>query len=169
MTAAHDQLMTLHLKQHVEAHEPREDDPHYHLFEQAKARLKKQGLWKCIIDDDLCGGGAELHHSVIEFSEIGSTDSEKVAKALGLHFASDEDFQAWAESPGNLEVLCVNHHRTHYGIHVLPEPLWLAVRFKRDGAPAPAEFVPAKAVRAPRGSAGEARHDGPADAAVTSP
>ena len=144
VVAAHDQLMTLHIRQHVEEHAPRETDPHYHLFEQAKARLKRQGLWKCIIDDDLCGGQAELHHSHVEFSEIGQADPAKIERALGLHFASDEDFQAWAESPGNLEVLCVEHHRAGYGIHQLPEPLWQAVRFKRDGAPAPAEFVPAK-------------------------
>jgi len=147
VTAAHDQLMTLHLKQHVEAHEPREDDPHYHLFEQAKARLKKQGLWKCVIDDDLCDGGPELHHSHVEFSEIGSTDPGKVSRALGLHLESDEDFQVWAESPGNLEVLCAAHHRTRYGIHVLPEPLWQAVRFKKAGAQAPAEFMPAREVK----------------------
>jgi len=147
VTAAHDQLMTLHLKQHVEAHEPREDDPHYHLFEQAKARLKRQGLWKCVINDDLCDGGPELHHSHVEFSEIGSTDPGKVSRALGLHFESDEDFQVWAESPGNLEVLCAAHHRTRYGIHVLPEPLWQAVRFKKAGAQAPAEFMPAREVK----------------------
>lgn len=146
MTAAHDQMMTLHLKQHVEEHEPRESDPHYHLFEQAKARLKRQGLWKCIIDDELCDGVPELHHSWAEFSEINAMDRDKVAKALGLHFDSDEDFQQWAETPGNLEVLCSAHHRTHYGIHVLPEPLWLAVRFKKDGVPAPAEFIPAREV-----------------------
>lgn len=144
MVAAHDQMMTLHVRQHIEEHAPREDDPHYHLFEQAKARLKRQGLWKCVIDDDLCEGNPELHHSVVEFSEIGSVDRDKVAKALGLHFDTDEDFQVWAESPGNLEVLCATHHRTHYGIHVLPEPLWLAVRYKKDEAPSPAEFVPAK-------------------------
>lgn len=147
MTAAHDQMMTLHLKQHVEEHAPREDDPHYHLFEQAKARLKRQGLWKCVIDDELCDGQPELHHSHVEFSEIGSVDSAKLAKALGLHFADDEEFQIWAESPGNLEVLCSAHHRTHYGVHVLPEPLWLAVRFKKDGVAAPAEFIPASELK----------------------
>jgi hypothetical protein len=144
--AAHDQMMTLHLRQHVEAHEPRESDPHYHLFEQAKARLKRQGLWKCVVDDELCDGVPELHHSFVEFSEIGSVDPHKIERALGLHFDSDEDFQVWAESPGNLEVLCSAHHRTHFGIHVLPEPLWQAVRFKRAGAAAPAELVPAKDV-----------------------
>ena len=148
MTAAHDQMLTLHLKQHVEEHEPREHDPHYHLFEAAKARLKRQGLWKCVIDDELCEGQPELHHSHIEFSEINATDPAKVEQALGLHFESDEDFQAFVESPANLEVLCSAHHRTRFGIHVLPEPLWQAVRFHREGVQAPAEFVPAKDVKA---------------------
>jgi hypothetical protein len=39
---------------------------------------------------------------------------------------------------------CVNHHRTHYGIHVIPGPLWEAVRFRRAGTAAPAQFVAAK-------------------------
>lgn len=141
---AHDQMMTLMIKTHTEDHAPREGDPHYHLFEAAKRRLKEQGLWKCIIDDELCDGQPELHHSVIEFSDIPSTDYHKVEKALGLHFESDEEFQGWAENPGNLEVLCTNHHRTHYGIHALPEPLWQAVRFHKDGLEAPAEHVTAK-------------------------
>jgi hypothetical protein len=143
IVAAHDQLLTLHLRQHVEDHAPREQDPHYHLFEQAKARLKRQGLWKCVVDNDLCGGQMELHHSTVEFSEIGSVDAHKIEQALGLHFEDDEAFQIWAESPGNLEVLCTEHHRSHYGVHVLPEPLWLAVRYMKDGAVAPAEFIPA--------------------------
>jgi hypothetical protein len=144
MTEAHDQSETLHILAHIPDHAPRTDDPHYHLFEAAKARLKKQGLWKCVIDDDLCGGGAELHHTFIEFSQINEVDPAKIERALGLHFASDEEFQVWAESPGNLEVLCVNHHRTHYGIHVIPGPLWEAVRFRKAGTAAPAQFVAAK-------------------------
>lgn len=144
MTDAHDQSETLHILAHIPEHAPRADDPHYRLFEAAKARLKKQGLWKCVIGDDLCGGAPELHHTFIEFSQINETDPAKVERALGLHFASDEEFQAWAESPGNLEVLCVNHHRTHYGIHVIPGPLWEALRFRKSGTPAAAQFVAAK-------------------------
>ena len=143
MTAAHDQMLTLHIRQHVEEHAPRESDPHYHLFEQAKSRLKRQGLWKCIIGDDLCGGEPELHHTFIEFSQINQVDPKKIQQALGLHFENDEDFQVWAESPGNLEVLCAQHHRAHYGIHVIPGPLWEALRFRRAGSEAAAEFVPA--------------------------
>jgi hypothetical protein len=142
-TAAHDQAMTLHILSHIPDHAPREDDPHYHLFEQAKARLKRQKLWKCIINDDLCDGEPELHHSYIEFSQINQVDPKKIEEALGLHFDNDEDFQVWAESPGNLEVLCVAHHRAHYGIHMIPGPLWEAVRFHKKGTQAAAEFMPA--------------------------
>ena len=149
VTAAHDQMMTIHVETHVPDHAPREDDPHYHLFEQAKARLKRQGLWKCIIADELCGGEPELHHTYIEFSQINEVDPKKVQESLGLHFDNDEEFQQWAESPGNLEVLCANHHRTHYGIHVIPGPLWEALRFRMVGTAAAAEFV----------TAGEAREE----------
>lgn len=144
MTAAHDQRQTLHILSHVPEHAPRENDPHYHLFEQAKARIKRQGLWKCAIGDDLCGGQPALHHSHIEFSQINAVDSAKVEQALGLHFADDEAFQQWVEGPGNLEVLCANHHTSHYGIHVIPAALWEALRFHRAGTPAAAEFVAAK-------------------------
>ena len=143
VTAAHDAMMTVHIETHVPDHAPREDDPHYHLFEQAKARLKRQGLWKCIIADELCGGEPELHHTFIEFSQINEVDPKKIQESLGLHFDTDEDFQKWAESPGNLEVLCANHHRTHYGIHVIPGPLWEALRFRMAGTEAAAEFVTA--------------------------
>lgn len=147
MTAAHEQSETLHILTRVPEHARREDDPHYHLFEQAKARLKRQGLWKCVIGDDLCEGEPELHHTFIEFSQINEVDPAKVERALGLHFENDVDFQGWAESPGNLEVLCRNHHISHLGIHVLPGPLWEAVRFRRTGTAPAAEFVPAKDVK----------------------
>jgi hypothetical protein len=144
VTVAHDQAMTLHILSHIPDHAPRTDDPHYHLFEQAKSRLKRQGLWKCIINDELCDGDPELHHTFIEFSQINEVDPVKVQQSLGLHFENDEEFQTWAESPGNLEVLCVAHHRAHYGIHVIPGPLWEALRFRKAGTAAAAEFVPAK-------------------------
>lgn len=140
MIDAHDQKINIHLAVHVPEHEPRENDPHYYLFNQAKGRLKKQGLWKCIINDDLCSGTPELHHSVIEFSQIESIDPAKVQEAFGLHFENDEDFQKWIESPGNLEVLCTAHHRTRFGIHEIPEPLWNSIRFRKAGT-IPAQVI----------------------------
>src|SRR5215475_2053353 len=141
VTEAHDQRMTVHILTHVPEHQPREDDPHYHLFNQAKARMKRQGLWKCAINDDYCGGNIELHHSHIEFSQVGSSDLKRVNEAFGLHLEKDEDFQKWIESPGNLEPLCEVHHRTHYGVHVIPGPLWEPLRYRKANAKPSAEFV----------------------------
>jgi hypothetical protein len=131
--------MNLHLAISIPAHEPRESDPHYHLFNQAKARIKKQGLWQCIINDDLCSGQPELHHSHIEFSQVNNMDPVKVEKAFGVHFENDEDFQKWIESPGNLEVLCMAHHRTRFGIHEIPAPLWETFRYRKTGTAPAAE------------------------------
>lgn len=141
MTDAHSDNLTLHIITNIPEHEPRESDPHYHLFNAAKARIKKAGLWKCIINDDLCSGAPELHHTHIEFSQINSTDPKKLEEAFGLHFENDEDFQAWLESPGNLEVLCSAHHRTHFGIHSIPAPLWESLRFRVAGSKPAAEHI----------------------------
>jgi hypothetical protein len=146
MTEAHDQSLTLHLITHVPEHEPREDDPHYHLFEQVKARMKRQGLWKCVINDDYCQGNVELHHSHIEFSQTGGVDLDKVNQQLGLGLDDDNEFQTWIESPGNLEPLCAVHHRTHFGVHVIPGPLWEPLRYRKASAKPSAEFVPADEV-----------------------
>jgi hypothetical protein len=141
MTDAHSDNLTLHLITNVPEHEPRESDPHYHLFNAAKNRIKKAGLWKCAINDDLCSGTPELHHSHIEFSQINSTDPKRIEEAFGLHFTNDEEFQAWIESPGNLEVLCSSHHRTHFGIHAMPAPLWESLRFRAVGTLPAAEHI----------------------------
>jgi hypothetical protein len=134
-------MMNLHLAVSIPEHEPRESDPHYHLFNQAKDRIKKAGLWKCAIDDDLCSGGPELHHSHIEFSQVNNMDPHKVEKAFGIHFVTDEEFQEWIESPGNLEVLCMAHHRTRYGIHEIPAPLWETFRYRKANTDPAAEVV----------------------------
>ena len=144
MVDAHDQRLTLHILEHIQAHDPRETDPHYHLFTAAKARIKKAGLWKCALDDDYCGGVPELHHLHVPFAQQNASDYQKVNEALGLHIADDDEFAAWIESPGNLEVLCTNHHRTHFGIHVLPAALWEPLRYLRAGLTPGAEFVAAK-------------------------
>jgi hypothetical protein len=148
-TAAHDQPLTLHLITHVPAHEPRAEDPHYRLFEAARRRMRDAGLLKCVIGDQYCSGPVELHHSHVEYSLINIVDPGKVARAFGLHL-DDQAFQEWIESPGNLEALCVTHHRTHLGVHVLPGPFWEPLRYLRAGAAPPAQFVPATHPSPPR-------------------
>lgn len=141
MTEAHEQTTTIHLLEHVQAHEAREDDPHYGLFLAAKRRIKKLGLDVCAIPDCTFPGPMELHHDKVEFSEQGGVDLTKFNEAYGLHLADNEAFKAYIEGPGNLEVLCPVHHRTHLGVHVLPGPFWNALRVWKSGLPPPAEVV----------------------------
>lgn len=141
-TPAHDQKNTIHLLEHIPEHEPREGDPHYKIFNETKARMKKMGLLKCAIDGCTYPGPIELHHNKIEFSLQGGVDLDKFNKFYGLHL-TDEEFADYIEGPGNLEPLCPVHHRTKLGVHELPEPFWQAVRvWKADMAP-PAEVNPA--------------------------
>ena len=141
MIKEHDQKITLNILAHIPEHEPREDDPNYKYFLAAKQRIKKTGMWKCVVSDDLCGGQLELHHTHIEFSQIPNADIHKVEAYFGLNFKNDEEFAIWLESPGNLEVLCTNHHRTHYGIHSLPHSLWETMRFRKNGTKPAAEII----------------------------
>ena len=144
MTDAHDQRLTLHLLCHIPAHEPRESDPHYHLFNAAKQRLKKAGLMKCAIPDCKFPGPLELHHEKIEYSLQGGVDIDKFNELYGLHLDGDEAFRQYIESEGNLEILCAVHHRTHMGIHSLPGPLWGAIRVWKSGLQPPAEVDTAR-------------------------
>jgi hypothetical protein len=131
VTEAHDQRLTVHIITAIPQHEPVPGDPHYDLFQKAMVRLKRQRLWKCAIGDDYCAGDIEMHHTHIEATPFASIDLKRVNDAFGLHLNSDDDFQEWIESPGNLEVLCVMHHRGHYGVHTLPHPLWEPLRYRK--------------------------------------
>jgi hypothetical protein len=139
VTEAHDQRLTVHIVAAVPEHEPRPGDPHYDLFQKATARLKRQHLWKCAINDDYCAGEIELHHTHIEATPFKNIDLKRVNEAFGLHLDDDDAFQEWIESPGNLEALCVMHHRGHYGVHMLPHPLWEPLRYRKRSVKPSAE------------------------------
>jgi hypothetical protein len=68
-------------------------------------------------------------------------DLTRLNQLYGLHL-DQTAFATFIEFEGNLEVLCSIHHRTRFGVHVLPEPEWLALRVWRDDLAPPAEFVP---------------------------
>ena len=127
-TPAHDQRQTISLIRHYPDHEPRADDPNYPLFEQARARLKRQGLLKCVIGDADCDGQIELHHAHVEFAYSHLVDLERLNELLGLHLDDDDEFQKWIESPGNLEPLCKRHHTGVLGVHLIPSADWDVVR-----------------------------------------
>jgi hypothetical protein len=142
-TPAHDQKLTIRLVEHIPPHGPRGK-----AFEAAKRRMRELGLYRCAIQGCDTGAQLEAHHSIVEHAWAGvgpdghpyGVDVDKLNAAFGLHL-SDADFAAWAQSPGNLEILCAVHHRTQLGIHALPEPLWNLVRIWRDDVAPPAEHV----------------------------
>lgn len=138
MTDAHDQHETLHFLCHYPEHAPREQDPNYHLFNEARRRMKAAGLLKCVIEGCTYPGPIELHHAKIEFSLSSGVDLDKFNRLYGLHL-SDEEFARYVEQEGNLEALCAVHHRTHMGVHALPGPLWAAIRVWKASLPPPAE------------------------------
>lgn len=127
VVVAHSQVVTIQFIERWPDHPPRKDDPDYALFNAARRRLVKAGLLVCAIGDGNCYGGMELHHSDLEYAHAPDVDLDRLNKAYGLHLTEDE-FAAWIESPGNLEPLCVGHHRGVYGVHSLPEPEWNAYR-----------------------------------------
>lgn len=142
MTDAHTQTLNLRIVVSVPAHEPREDDPHYAVFNATRRRLEKLGALKCWIGNADCQGAIELHHDKAEFSLINDVDPAKFAEAYGLHLTSDDDFLAYVEGEGNLLCLCVFHHRSVGGIHSIPYPLWVVQKYLKQGVAAPAREVP---------------------------
>lgn len=129
---AHDQSETIRLLRHYPEHGPRSGDPHYHLFEQTKSRLKQQGLWKCVIDTADCDGPISLHHSHFEFAYINDIAIPQAQALFGLHL-TDEEFAQWIEGPGNLEPLCFKHHMGSLAIHLIPTADWDIVRAHKPG------------------------------------
>jgi hypothetical protein len=127
VTDAHRQEVTVRFIEAWPAHEPREHDPYYHLFNAAKRRLKRQGLLRCVVDSDYHWGQIELHHDKVEFAHIEDVDVDKFNALYGLHL-DDEGFREFVEQEGNLEPLCCLHHRGQEGVHSLPEPQWRVLR-----------------------------------------
>jgi hypothetical protein len=131
-TPAHKQTQTIRLLRAYPSHEPRAQDPNYAEFEQVRARLKAQGLLKCIVNNADCSGGPQLHHTHVEFAYQNAVDVPTLDKLLGLSL-TDADFAQWVESPGNLEVLCEAHHVGILGIHMIPTADWDIVRVHLPG------------------------------------
>jgi hypothetical protein len=141
MIEQHLQRTTLHIVECVPGHEPREGDPHYHIFNQTRDRLKRRGLLKCWVGNGDCAGQIELHHDKVEFSLQNGVDLTRFEEAFPEFTGkTDEEFRAWIEGEGNLLPLCKIHHTGILGVHVLPYPIWLPQKFWKAGLVAPAHI-----------------------------
>ena len=139
MTDAHIQTTTIHIVECVPAHEPRESDPHYKVFNRTRDRLKAQGLLKCWIGNADCAGEIELHHDKVEFSLQNGVDITLFEGAFPEFVGkTDDEFRDWIEGEGNLLPLCRLHHIGIQGVHVIPYPIWLPQKFWKAGMVAPA-------------------------------
>ena len=148
ITPAHDQSEVIHLLRHYEAHHTRAGDPYYKYFTATKRKLKAAGLYKCAIaatEPQDCGGILTLHHAGIEYATQNSIDLDKLNQLLGLKM-TPEQFKVYVESPGNLEVLCTDHHlQGHpFSVHQIPHGDWEAVRTHAAG------MIPVEVVSAPK-------------------
>lgn len=123
--AEHVQAETHHYSVRFPAHPAREDDPHYRDFNHLHDTWKKDPeKWRCAVglhrsDFSECDltKPLELHHSHIEFSLQNGVDLAWLeADYPGI--SNPDDVGEWVESPANLEVLCVAHHRGPGGVHV---------------------------------------------------
>jgi len=147
MVPAHEQSITLHIVECYPSHEPRESDPHYHYFNEARARLKRLGKLKCWIGNEDCAGQIELHHSAVEFALANGVDLSKFEELYPeFKITCEEDFLRCIEGEGSLTPLCKIHHTGILGVHSLPYPNWLPQKFWKKGTVAPAHSVPAISV-----------------------
>jgi hypothetical protein len=139
--AAHSQGFSLHLSLFYPDHEPREQDPHYPFFRAARRRIQAAGRLHCVIPGCHLAGAIELHHSKVEFALQNGIDVPEFNRLYGLHLDA-ASFLEWIEGEGNLEPLCVSHHRGALGVHCMPEPAWVAMRAWRQDLAPPARVVP---------------------------
>jgi hypothetical protein len=142
-TPAHTQIVHLTCEVEIPGHLPRESDPHYRLFQQARARMAKLGLLKCQHCGalDTAAAPTELHHGMLEFCLVNAVDPAKLVEQHpecfpDLHGAAitDDEFQAFVEGPGNLVPLCKTCHTGDEGIHRIVYPWWQPLAWLRDPA-----------------------------------
>jgi hypothetical protein len=113
------------------AHAPRTSDVHYKDFEHY--RRKTHATAKCAVgehrnDFSECSGELELHHSHVEFALQNGVDLAWLE--VDYPGISDPDsVGAWVESAANLTWLCLRHHRSDLGVHVLSSSDWQAAHY----------------------------------------
>ena len=145
VTPAHTQTTTIHLWESVPSHPTRVTDPGYAKFNAIRRAMAAQGKLVCVVcgkDEAAAGAPIQVHHKEIEFSLIPFIDWRKwAADHPEQNIQSQADFEAFCESPANLEPRCAAHHTGNEGIHVIPWPLVKVIKYLLDGIDCPFKAV----------------------------
>jgi hypothetical protein len=142
VTAAHVEVVHLIFQQYVPSHGTRKNDPHYAVFEAARARLKAAGklvCWRCGSTKNI-----QIHHRLVEWCSANAVDFEKFYHRYPELMAecTQEAFEDAIESEGGTMALCQPCHTGKgQGIHYIPEPIWYLGCYWKDGLPPPASPV----------------------------
>lgn len=129
----HEQKQTLTVDVFIPDHPDRTTTP---IFAATRRKLIEHNPDACCY---ICGtkDNLELHHEVIEWCDSSAVNWDKV-KYLVPEFpweTFDQDNpETFIDSEWNAKlVLCRKHHiMPDHGIHMLPKPLWLLQKIKKD-------------------------------------
>jgi hypothetical protein len=137
----HEEKITLQVDVNIPGHDPRVATP---LFRKSRLHLLARDggrCWVCGRNADESGHPIEAHHYPIErsFAEMIDWSSGALIRSdfpnFGWGSFDETDPYVFVDDMNvNGRLLCKEHHvGRDEGVHALPEPVWLAQRYGKDG------------------------------------
>lgn len=137
----HAEKNTLHVDVNLPGHDPRACTP---LFRKSRLHLLERDggcCWVCGCNAAESGHPIEAHHYPIERSFAEMIDWSPTGQIrrdypnFGWGSFDESDPYSFVDDMNvNGRLLCKQHHiGKDEGVHALPEPVWLAQRYGRDG------------------------------------
>ena len=111
----------------------------YHEKRTSSSTFKRT-VKKLIKEEDIpcwiCGSkeNRECHHFYIEWAYANAIDWNKVKiDHPDFDWSSFKESEDFIDSPYNMKVLCISHHRgKNHGIHRVPYPIWQVQKYIKD-------------------------------------
>lgn len=140
VTEAHEEKNTFVVDVNIPGHDPRVSTP---LFIRSRNALLERSArcWICGDTAEQSGHPLEAHHYPIErsFAEMidwseGSQIRADFPNFDWANFDASDPYKFVDDMTVNGRMLCKKHHiGKDEGVHCLPEPVWLAQKYGKDG------------------------------------